>query len=502
MDVDPPNGGAMRATLLLGLCAVTIATGDAAAQLRPVAERGDSISIRIVDVELRSAVQMLGQYLPLPVVVSGGQGTTVTLETPSPVPRADVTRLLRGLLEFHGYQLTEDSVAGLYRVSPRANAGRSPQSSARTMDSGPQSVGGVELHVIALQHARSTDVAATVNALYGRGGSEGPGGDLGVRTLADELARSRVPEGLPGQPVESDRPAQRSGALSGALVLVADARANSLLVRATAPDLELIRAVVTALDVRPLQVLIEVLVAEVRRDRSLGVNTESELGPTQIKNSVEVIEGALGGAGLGDFALRVMGLGGLDLASTLRLAAGRGNVRILTRPVVLATNNQSAEIVVGSQRPFVQVQRALPTDGATRDQIVQYKDVGTKLTVRPTISLDGSVQLEVAQEVSTATAEQAFNAPVIATRSVRTQLLVRDGQTVALGGLTERQLESRQSGLPLLSSLPLLGGLFGRASRQTIESELFVFLTPRVIRTDDDARQVSDSLHREARVPR
>jgi general secretion pathway protein D len=81
---------------------------------------------------------------------------------------------------------------------------------------------------------------------------------------------------------------------------------------------------------------------------------------------------------------------------------------------------------------------------------------------------------------------------------VRTQLLVRDGQTVALGGLTDRQRESRQGGLPILSDIPLLGGLFGRASRQTIETELFVFLTPRVIRTDEDARRISEPLRQKA----
>jgi general secretion pathway protein D len=111
------------------------------------------------------------------------------------------------------------------------------------------------------------------------------------------------------------------------------------------------------------------------------------------------------------------------------------------------------------------------------------------------------VQLEVTQEVSTATSELAFDAPVIATRSVQTQLLVRDGQTVALGGLTDRQREARQGGIPLLSSLPLLGGLFGRASRQTVETELFVFLTPRVIRTDDDAMRLSKPMQDKAGTP-
>ena len=189
-----------------------------------------------------------------------------------------------------------------------------------------------------------------------------------------------------------------------------------------------------------------------------------------------------------------MGIGGLDLEGTLRIAASRGDVRILTRPVILATNNERAEIVVGSQRPFIQVSRSLPTDAASRDQVVQYKEVGTKVNVRPTISVDGSVQLEISQEVSTATSEVAFNAPVISTRSLSTQLLVHDGQTVALGGLTDRVRESRQSGLPFLSAIPLLGGLFGGATRGFIETELFIFITPRIIRSDEDAARLSAPL--------
>ena len=129
------------------------------------------------------------------------------------------------------------------------------------------------------------------------------------------------------------------------------------------------------------------------------------------------------------------------------------------------------------------------------------KSIGTQLTVRPTISHDESVQLEVTQEVSTATSELAFNAPVISTRSVQTQLLVRDGQTVVLGGLTDRQREVRQGGLPILSAIPLIGGLFGRATRQTVETELFVFLTPRVIRTDDDAMRLSTPMREKAGTP-
>ncbi len=486
------------AELAIGIAIAATVPVVLEAQAPVIAVRNDSVSIRLIDVELRTAVQMLGQYLDRPILMTGPGGGVVTLETPRPIPRSDVLRLLRGLLDGHGFDLVEDSAAGLYRARSRAPDPQIAPAPSMAQPGGDSA--GVQLFVLPLQHARAVDVASTINALYGNGGAFG--GDAGrsvagTQSLADQLRGNLVPpSGMPPGTAPAV-PAPVQGQLSGSLTLVADTRTNSLLLRANVSDLALVRGVVEALDKRPLQVLIEVLVAEVRRDRSLGINVEGTLDRTTIGKSGASIEGVLGEAGLGDFAIQVMGLGGLDLTGTLRLAAGRGSVRILTRPVVLATNNESAEIVVGSQRPFVQVQRALPTDGGSRDQIVQYKDVGTKLTVRPTISTDGTVQLEVMQEVSTATSELAFNAPVIATRSVRTQLLVRDGQTVALGGLTDRQRESRQGGIPLLSAIPGLGGLFGRASSQRLETELFIFLTPRIIRTDDDAMRLSDPLRKQ-----
>jgi len=195
-------------------------------------------------------------------------------------------------------------------------------------------------------------------------------------------------------------------------------------------------------------------------------------------------------------------LTGLDVDATLTAAAERGEVRILSRPILIAANNQPATINVGSQRPFVQLSRTLATDNTARDQVVQYMDVGTKLTVLPTISPDGYVGLEVTQEVDNATSEIAFDAPVISTRSVQTQLLLKDGQTVALGGLTDSEHDVSQGGIPLLSSIPLLGGLFGHVSRQTTSTELYLFLTPHVLHTDADADSVTAPLIKRAQPER
>jgi general secretion pathway protein D len=192
---------------------------------------------------------------------------------------------------------------------------------------------------------------------------------------------------------------------------------------------------VEELDIRPLQVLIEVVIAEVRRDRGLNFGVETVIPPHTIRGTNTEISARSEGLGLGDLVVEVMKLGRVDLTATLSAAASRGDVSILSRPVLLAANNEPAEIMVGAQRPFIQVQRALPTDAPVRDQVVQFRDVGTRLTVVPTVSADGYVMLEVVQEVNAATAELAFDAPVISTRSIQTRLLVHDGHTAILGGL-------------------------------------------------------------------
>ena len=471
------------------------------------ASRGapDSVTIRIVSTELRSAVQIMQQYLDRPVIfVGAGAGPQVTLETPRPVPRADVVRYLRGLLEAQGYELASDSASGTYRakikeVAPPPRPMPAPMSPmAGPSLAGARQGAAPELFVIALKHARAADVASNVNTLFGRGTFGQTSNVLQSRTLAEELRANQIPPvDAPQPPSPAGTPA-RPATLTGDITIVPDPRANSLLIRANRADFDLIKSVVDQIDVRPPQALIEVLIVEARHDRSFSLGVQAAADDVSLSRRSPITGSASlapGSGGLGDFTLKVMGLGGVNLDATIGAAAGRGDVRIISRPVVLTANDEQAEVVVGSQRPFVQVSRSLPTnDVGVRDEVVQYKDVGTKLRVRPTISVDGTVQLEVSQEVSNATTETQFNAPVISTRSVRTDLIVRDGQTIVLGGLTDREHDVQSEGVPFLSSIPFIGGLFGRQSRNTTETELFVFLTPRVIRSDEDAARLTSPL--------
>jgi general secretion pathway protein D len=469
-----------------------------------VSAHGDSVSVRLVDVDIRSAVQAMGRYLDHPVLYGASSGARVTLETPRPVARSSMPRLLKGLLDSQGLDFVFDSASATYRVTNRQVAAPPPAAGPPPSPASRGQFGAQELFVIQLRHAKAQDVAATVNALYGRASSFGEPSNRNLSTLSRDIAQLQTPpmevSNAPPIPQAVSSVAGRVASLAGETTIVPDSRANSLLVRASRSDFALIEAAVKELDVRPLQVLIEVMIAEVRRDRALDIGVSAALPVSGVRGAPgTTVEATNTNEGLGDFVVKVMNMGNLKIDATLRAAASRGDVNILSRPVLLAANNEHAEINVGSQRPFVQVARVLATDNTARDQVVQYKDVGTKLQIIPTISADGYVMLQVAQEINAATAEQQYNAPVISTRSVETRLLVKDGQTIVLGGLSDRQKEITRAGIPVLSAIPLVGAFFGRATTHRDDTELFLFLTPRIIRRDEDVDEMTQDFRARGR---
>jgi general secretion pathway protein D len=441
----------------------------------------DSIAVRFVETDIRAVIQAIGQYLPKPVLVGPIQPVRVTLQTPGPVDRSTLLTLLRGLVQSQNLEFVEDS--SFYRINAKTTdrpAGRVAASS----DSGP-----VQLFVIRLRHARASDVAATVNQLFGGTGVFSGQNGLSAGTLSEELRRNVVPTA--GAQAPAGQPNVRQSSLAGSVTIVPDELTNSLLVRASQRDFDVMKEAVDQLDIRPLQVLIEVLIVEARQDRSFSFGTSFFVPQQSIDKGNGTAGGDWIGAGLGDLVIQIMKLGRANIDATLSAAASRGDVEIISRPVLLASNNQEARFLVGSQRPFVQVSRSLPTETPTRDQVIQYRDVGTKLTVRPTINQDGYVSLLIQQEINQATSEVQFDAPVISTREAVTQVLVKNGQTIVIGGLRDQQKDATRGGVPILSGIPLIGGLFGHAERKSSRTELYLFLTPRILKTDADADSVT-----------
>jgi general secretion pathway protein D len=473
----------MRPLLLTGL--LLWPTGIRGQDSSRVVLSPDSVVVRFANADLRAVVQALGRYLDRPLLVGAVPSVLVTFESPLPVPRTAIAGLLRGLAEAHGLELLTDS--SFYRITPANERALRP--------AGPLGVGGQggagppELFALRLKHARASDVAGTVGALFGISTAPAARG-LSSGTLSDELRRTAVATSPPSAaelpaPRQEERPAGgRNATLHGDVTIVPDELTNTLLIRGTREDYEVILTAVQQIDVRPLQVLIQVLIVEARKDRLFSLGVDGTAEGIDFDRGRGTIDGSLVGGGLGTFAVQVMRMASFDLDIILRAAVSKGDAKIVSRPVLLATNNREARILVGSQRPFVQVSRSLPTDTPSRDQVVQYKDVGTQLTVIPTINPDGYVGLLIRQEVNNATAETQFDAPVISTREAETEVRVKDRQTIVLGGLRERQQEVVKSGIPLLSALPILGGLFGSEERRTTETELFLFITPWVLADD------------------
>lgn len=317
----------------------------------------------------------------------------------------------------------------------------------------------------------------------GRGGQGGQGGRGGLaQQLAQQLQTRAGGGGL--------------SSTASDVRIVAEESSNSLLIRASEQDFQLVQQILATVDLRPLQVLIEVTIAEVTRSEDLNVGIAASVKRTPADKTVADATATLPAtAGARDFVLQLTGgKGTIDFNVALNALATRGDLKVLSMPVIIAQNNREAILNVGSSRPFVQVTQAGGIDPNARVQTIQYIDVGTVLTITPTINPDGYVNLLVSQTANSATNEVQFDAPVISKREATTQVFVRDGQTTVIGGLADNSNSVTKSGVPLLRDIPLLGWLFRGTQQSKTTSELYLFLTPHVVTNDSDIERLRDAI--------
>jgi len=451
--------------------------------------RQEGINLNFQNVPLANVVTAMGQLAGINVVSSNMPDVPVTLRTAEPVSPEEVASLIRSLATAHGVEVVEE--AGFLRLQgPVVQEGEAQE---------PR-----QLYIHRLHHANALVLAGTLQALFGATGPRLGAATPRAETLSQQL---RTIEQLSGQRYQGAQMEGGqvtfqvgSGELEGDVQIVPDEITNSLLIRATAGDWVVLEQAIEALDLRPLQVVIEVVIAEVRRSGNLDVgvglfvsNVDEEGGEGVTGNlPVDVPENA--------FTLDVLRTGDVNVAATLTALSSTGNVRILSRPLIQAQNNQEARILVGSQRPFIQSSYTSVTNPDFAQEVVQYRNVGTSLTILPTINEEGYVNLTLTQEVSSATAETQFGAPVISTREATTQILAQTGQTVVVGGLVDQQTEESRVGIPFLKDIPILGYLFSTRRESVANSELFLFLTPYVVANDDDEARLREALQNNAEL--
>jgi len=449
------------------------------------------------------------------------------------VDAAQLVPILRPLVPQSGHLVASAESNVLIVSDSAANAERIAELVARIDLDGRE-----DLEMIPLRHASAAEVVRVLTSLHG--GGEGRRGQM--QMVADERTNSILLGGDPKRRVAiramishldtrieggntqvvylryanaMDMAEVLKGLVQGMDVPGADGRegrgginiqaheSTNALVLSGPPDaVRDLRAVINQLDVRRAQVLVEAVIAEVSYDKitELGVqwgvgNPNSGVGVINFNRSGSGIIGVAGGIdaflrgavatppNLGDGAF----LGGIGtsgsttIAALVRALAGDSSSNILSTPSLMTMDNEEAEIVVGQNVPFI-ADRSIEQSGQAFDTI-QRQDVGVKLRIKPQINEGNSIRLEIEQEVSQVAAGATAAADLVTNkRSLRTIVMVDDGEMVVLGGLIDDVLVQTQDRVPGLGSIPGVGRLFRYDTARKEKRNLMVFLHPVIVR--------------------
>lgn len=285
--------------------------------------------------------------------------------------------------------------------------------------------------------------------------------------------------------------------LIGQVYVIADQDTNSLLIATASKFEKQVRDVLERLD-RPVpQVLIKVLVAEVTHDNSLDVGADWSILNLNSRNGGKAgltVSSSNGNSAATNGGLTVS-LVEDNLTATLHALATAGKVDVLSRPYILTSDNQPAEVVIGSDVPIITNSQL--TDTGQQINTVQYREIGIILDVTPHINPEGLVICDVSPEVSGTTDQSTpiasnVNAPVFSVISANTRVGIKDGQTIVIGGMMQNQKTTTINKIPLLGDLPLLGPIFSRTQVSKTKTELLFFITPHVAQSPEHLQGMSE----------
>jgi general secretion pathway protein D len=363
--------------------------------------------------------------------------------------------------------------------------------------------GGTRLFVYHVQNGKAEVLADLLNQTFGKSGQatpRSPAASLAPGSTGMEIKSTTFGATTP-KPATTSTPAagstlsisDESG--SSEVRIVADKENNALLILANAAGYDKIEAALRKLDLAPRQVLIEVMIAEVTLgdEFKYGIEWALSSGTRKTFQLNTQDTGAIGPVQPGFVYTLLNPLGGIK--AILNMNGSDSKINVLSSPHIMVADNQTAKIQVGDSLPIQQ--QTLSTTGTFSS--TSYLDTGVMLSVTPRINAGGLVNLDITQEYSVpgvTTSTSSTNPPPISKRSSKTQVTVQSGETMVIGGMISEKSTNSSSGLPILSSIPVLGGLFGFTDRATTKTELIVLITPRVAKNVGQATQISDELRR------
>jgi len=366
------------------------------------------------------------------------------------------------------------------------------------------------INVYYLENADAETLAKTMNEIV-----------TGVKTQVTKTpAKSQTPQA-----------AQAAAALSSESVSITfDKPTNSLIINALPEDYEILRKIIAQLDIKRKQVYVEALILELSMDATkrlgaslqgaVNIGNDSAVFGTSNLNTGPVGLDSLAATGDSELpsllsqAVNGILLGGLfnpisvtgpdgqtisipALSALIDLSKTDTDVSILSAPRLLTSDNEEAEILVGSNVPVI-TSRLTDTGGSTglaQSVSVERQDVALILRFTPQVTEGNLVRLNVYQETTDIAANSVGNVnevgPTFTKRTIRNTVLAENGRTVVLGGLIGTNVQESVSKVPLLGDLPLLGWLFKRTNTSETKTNLLIFITPRIIRNSDDLARIT-----------
>ncbi len=397
---------------------------------------------------------------------------------------------------FAGYALSEGGSAirfvGIERinsilvVSPNLSIFEEVQRWLERLDQ-PLQTAGVRNFVYRVKNAKAVNIQQVLNQLYGSAVQvssvyQAPFGTVqaGPETVAADV------QGLVFVP-------------TGNVKIIADVINNALVIQATPQEYSVIKETIAELDILPRQVLIDAQIYEVLLDDSIAFGLSAILqnrGTLQPAQTTASFAGSPASLNAQTFAFVGRAR---ELVAFLSASENRSRVRTLSAPSVLVSDNMNARFTVGAEIPVPTSSSVTPvqSDGTNLfAQTIQFRETGVILNVTPQVNDSGNVTLEIDQEVSQAATNTTSGvvAPVIGKASISSTIVVRDGQTIVLGGFIRESNEQVRNRIPLLGRIPGLGALFGSTSNSKSRTELVILITPHVIRTFEDANLATEEL--------
>lgn len=352
---------------------------------------------------------------------------------------------------------------------------------------------------------------------------EVPKGEEKIRVYYLEHASAenivKVLNEIPSKETKQPEPGQKkTPILSAKVKIMADKATNSLIIMADKEDYPVLEDVISKLDIPRAMVYIECLIMEVNVTRGLNIGTEWKTFQGSDNNS-KVGFGGFGGTGDSGytnlsgassgnlpqgFSLGVLGdsfsIGGVtfpDIQAVVQAYQSDQDVNIISTPQLLTMENEEASITVGKNVPY-QTKSAAEASTDTYSSY-EYKDVGITLKITPQISKDRLVRLNVYQELTVLDSanQSSVDRPTTFKRKIETTIIVEDSNSVVIGGLIDENQTKTESQAPCLGNIPGLGWAFKSVSEGKEKTNLYVFITPRVVKNALEAQKINNEKNKD-----